>query len=351
MMLILLLGCTDPERPFGGLLQRSVDADGDGWDSDLDCDDQDPQVNPGAQEQPYNGVDDDCDAASPDDDLDGDGFPLAQDCEDDDPSVHPGAEDPPDGHDQDCDGVDSCGALVLYEIPMTLYEEDLDFFCDSEFNATDERLTVSTEQPSLARLLCLCQAEELLLLTPNWSEGSDLDQLQRIGHLEINANMALSELLLNQAEQVELLGLTALADLVVEGASSLRLESHSEGLEELSVEFMDLRTSANPGLKELTVRVDDHDLWIGDEVALTVLGERGGEVHLNGVLTLQSELVEVASLWLTNTGLSDLDGLAELRTVRGDVLLRGNADLDPAAIELWLQGVDVGGAVVVENNG
>lgn len=91
-----------------------IDADGDGWVSFAnecvdggDCDDTDPNVNPGVEEIVYNGVDDDCNPATLDDDLDGDGFLNADDCDDSDPTVYPGAEEIcGDGIDQDCDGID-----------------------------------------------------------------------------------------------------------------------------------------------------------------------------------------------------------------------------------------------------
>ena len=292
-MLLLLLACSDPSRPFGGWLSRSVDADGDGWDSEQDCDDQDPQVNPSAAEVPYTGVDEDCDPSTADDDLDGDGYPLEEDCEDDDASVHPLAEDPPDGHDQDCDGVDSCGVLVPYSVPMTLYSEDLGFFCDSRYNATSKRLTVSTEEASLQGLRCLCEAEELILLTPAWTDDGDLEQLERIGRLEINGNEGLTSLHLDRAERVELLGLTSLRELLVEGADSLRLESHSADLSSLDVRDMDLETAANPGLVSLSVRTDGQDLRIADATQVIVSGSRAGRVELVGVSGLSAELVEV----------------------------------------------------------
>ena len=64
-----------------------------------------PEGNP--VEIPYNGEDDDCDPNTPDDDLDGDGYPIAEDCDDENPDIHPGAtEIPNNGIDEDCDGKD-----------------------------------------------------------------------------------------------------------------------------------------------------------------------------------------------------------------------------------------------------
>jgi hypothetical protein len=84
-----------------------LDADMDGFDRTVDCNDSNPDINPAAQEIPYSGIDDDCNASTRDDDLDMDGYASANDCNDSDASVHPNATEVPyDGIDQDCDGAD-----------------------------------------------------------------------------------------------------------------------------------------------------------------------------------------------------------------------------------------------------
>jgi hypothetical protein len=112
LCLLLLLAACNPKPDTGGE-DPSVDLDEDGYVEDVDCDDEDPEVNPGAEEQPYDGVDNDCDSSTPDDDLDGDGYANAygEDCDDGDASVFPGAAEYCDGKDNDCDLVVDEGAL------------------------------------------------------------------------------------------------------------------------------------------------------------------------------------------------------------------------------------------------
>ncbi|MFH1464755.1 MAG: MopE-related protein [Pseudomonadota bacterium] len=105
-----------------------VDADGDGYEIGVDCDDDDAGVHPGADEA-CNQVDDDCDGEVDEatgsqwyEDSDGDGFgnPYstlqaceqpegwvdgATDCDDDDAGVHPGADERCNLEDDDCDGA------------------------------------------------------------------------------------------------------------------------------------------------------------------------------------------------------------------------------------------------------
>ncbi len=96
------------------------DADGDGYDQNDDCDDHDADTYPGAEEL-CDGVDNDCDALVPPEEIDDDHDGLAEcegDCDDTDAAVNPGAEEVCDGIDNDCDGeadgADATGAQVYY---------------------------------------------------------------------------------------------------------------------------------------------------------------------------------------------------------------------------------------------
>jgi len=103
---------SDPFDSLGNIViipkNGFVDNDGDGFNSDIDCDDNNPNINPDEMEIVYNGIDDDCDPTTLDDDLDQDGFSITDDCDDDNPDINPNAEEIPNNDiDEDCDGMDS----------------------------------------------------------------------------------------------------------------------------------------------------------------------------------------------------------------------------------------------------
>ncbi len=132
LLLLALTGCAGFEALLDDWLgdDGPVDADGDGYAQGYDCDDEDPAVNAGATEIPDNGVDDDCNPATPDSrgsgtattdtadtggvgpiDGDQDGHASDTDCDDQDPEIHPGATEFCDDVDQDCDErIDEDGA-------------------------------------------------------------------------------------------------------------------------------------------------------------------------------------------------------------------------------------------------
>ncbi|MBT3545330.1 MAG: T9SS type A sorting domain-containing protein [Saprospiraceae bacterium] len=104
---------------FGFYNPNTDDVDGDGFLSSEDCDDFNPNINPDQIEEPYNGLDDDCNSTTLDDDLDQDGFPLADDCDDNNSNINPNqSEEPYNGIDEDCnpetldDDIDQDGFLL-----------------------------------------------------------------------------------------------------------------------------------------------------------------------------------------------------------------------------------------------
>jgi len=96
-----------------------------------DCDDSSAAVNPSATETPYNGVDDDCDPTTSDDDLDGDGLVHADDCDDTNASITIPVEY---GADYDHDGYpdlnDTEGACPGTESADYIEAGGLDHDCD-----------------------------------------------------------------------------------------------------------------------------------------------------------------------------------------------------------------------------
>ncbi|MEW6441336.1 MAG: C1 family peptidase [bacterium] len=93
----------------GQVPAAEADADADGWPLCADCDDRLATANPEAVEVCGDGIDEDCSGKADDRDADGDGHvDIAcggADCDDQNPDVHPGAPEICDNLDSNCDGI------------------------------------------------------------------------------------------------------------------------------------------------------------------------------------------------------------------------------------------------------
>ncbi|MFT4975974.1 MAG: hypothetical protein ACI8S6_001869, partial [Myxococcota bacterium] len=159
LLALILIGCRSTDKlPSDETIDTAglmTDADGDGYTSDEDCDDNNSVVSPGAEEI-CDGIDNDCDGDVDESvtsdwyaDTDGDGFGDASDvteacsppdgtvatgtdCDDSDADSYPGAPERCDNLDNDCD------TLVDEDVTTTFYADaDADGYGDPAASIED----------------------------------------------------------------------------------------------------------------------------------------------------------------------------------------------------------------------
>ena len=152
VFLLKLMACENVDKEIEvnepTLEDQVIDADGDGYLSDEDCDDSAPLINPGAEEI-CDGIDNNCDGSTDEDvtnqyylDADQDGYgtvgdvvdacstpdgyvPVSTDCDDQNPNIYPSAPEVCDDLDNDCDDDIDEGVGFLWYV-----DSDSDGFGD-----------------------------------------------------------------------------------------------------------------------------------------------------------------------------------------------------------------------------
>ncbi len=164
-----------PENPNNGIDENcdgidtvtALDNDNDGYTDDVDCNDNNPNINPNAMEIPNNNIDENCDGLILVIDMDGDGFNSDEDCNDTNPGINPGQIEIPNNNiDENCDGD-----LLVIDEDNDGFNSDED--CDDNnpnINPAADEIPNNTIDENCDGLFLIVDEDE-----DGWNSDSDCD--------------------------------------------------------------------------------------------------------------------------------------------------------------------------------